>query len=52
MQKERYQSQINQNFGTVCHKEVLEEINGGADQSITKHNGQNLQKQTHIYDTL
>ena len=22
MQKERYQSQINQNFGTVCHTEV------------------------------
>ena len=23
MQKERYQSQINQNFGTVCHTEVF-----------------------------
>ena len=53
MQKERYQSQINQNFGTVCHTEVCLTFSRLADKlskMITKFRGRNLkiQHRTHF----
>ena len=48
MQKERYQSQINQNFGTICHTEVcltFSRLAAKLSEMITKFWGCNLKIQ-------
>ena len=48
MQKEKYQSQLNQNFGTVCHTEVCPSFSRLAaklSEIITKFRGRNLKIQ-------
>ena len=45
MQKEKYQSQINQNFGTVCHTEVcltFSRLAAKLSEMIEKFRGRNL----------
>ena len=45
MQKERYQSQINQNFGTICHTEVcltFSRLAAKLSEMIAKFRGRNL----------
>ena len=48
MQKERYQSQINQNFGTICHTEVcltFLRLTAKLSEMITKFRGRSLKIQ-------
>ena len=48
MQKERYQSQINQNFETVCHTEVcltFSRLAAKLSEMITKFQGRSLKIQ-------
>ena len=48
MQKERYQSQINQNFGTICHTEVcltFSRLAAKLSEMITKFRGRSLKIQ-------
>ena len=48
MQKERYQSQINQNFGTVCHTEVcltFSRLAAKLSEMIAKFRGRSLKIQ-------
>jgi hypothetical protein len=48
MQKERYQSQINQNFGTVCHTEVcltFSRLAAKLSEMIAKFQGHSLKIQ-------
>jgi hypothetical protein len=48
MQKERYQSQINQNFGTVCHTEVcltFLRLAAKLSEMIAKYRGRSLKIQ-------
>ena len=48
MQKERYQSQINQNVGTVCHTEVCPtflRMEAKLSEMITNFRGRNLKIQ-------
>ena len=48
MQKERYQSEINQNFGTVCHTEVcltFSRLAAKLSEMITKFQGHSLKIQ-------
>ena len=51
MQKERCQSQINQNFGTVCHTEVcltLSRLAAKLSEIITKFQGHSLKIQPRL----
>ena len=48
MQKERYQSQINQNFGTICHTAVcltFSRLTAKLSEMITKSRGHSLKIQ-------
>ena len=51
MQKERYQSQINQNFGTVCHTEVcltFSRLAAKLSEMIAKFRGRSLKIQPRL----
>ena len=51
MQKERYQSQINQNFGTICHTEVyltFSRLAAKLSELITKFQGRSLKVQPRL----